>query len=228
MVNLAQLVAGLMLDLGQIPSWYTAGLNTEDEAPDNATVYCRVEGGGQRAQGDIGHIRAAARVVDRLRQLVDRVLADEAGEIAISISNIMELGKILSRDTLAEVKAKLNARILEAPMEAIAGLRLAQEEIGWHMEILSSPEGVRACVGCHCTDAQSCAEGCWWVGDKLCSSCLRAFIKATVPRGVFTDGSARARHTDHRAVARTLGQGHPDGAASDERSRISVKPGTGD
>jgi len=39
---------------------------------------------------------------------------------------------------------------------------------------LDHETGVRRCRVCGCTDTHSCPEGCWWVEEDLCSSCVGA------------------------------------------------------
>ncbi len=34
--------------------------------------------------------------------------------------------------------------------------------------------GIRSCRICGCTDINACPDGCWWVGDRLCSACSPA------------------------------------------------------
>jgi len=38
---------------------------------------------------------------------------------------------------------------------------------------------VRSCRICGCTDLRACPDGCWWVGDRLCSACLPS-VEATL------------------------------------------------
>lgn len=38
---------------------------------------------------------------------------------------------------------------------------------------------VRSCRICGCTELRACPDGCWWVGDRLCSACLPT-VEATL------------------------------------------------
>ena len=68
------------------------------------------------------------------------------------------------------------------------------------------PKGTKreqgTCMGCGCTDAMACPEGCAWVDPAhlLCTACLARALDAVDPRGRVEVSNVSDQHGDYVAL----------------------------
>ncbi len=76
------------------------------------------------------------------------------------------------------VEGRFSPHAREAVYEELPGGGIRHKTFGY----MTTPQGaiycrrctehgIRFCHRCGCTDEEGCEEGCYWVGDDLCSEC---------------------------------------------------------
>jgi hypothetical protein len=106
--NLMEDVGQLLIDLAAAPQWYARAIAIDEVDPDDSSVSYNSEG-HRRVIGNLGNLRALARVTLGVQRISDLLLEDEGPPTTVNAAILRGVAERVRRDTLADAKRRLQA-----------------------------------------------------------------------------------------------------------------------